>query len=309
MNNAITFSAPGSLMLLGEHAVLHGKLAVVCAVNRRVRATLTPRADRKIEIHSALGNFQADLDNVGSSPEFRFVLAVIKKKLNKLPSGFDLKIESEFSHKIGFGSSAAVTVAVTAAFAQWTCGVVDSEFLFGSCRDTIREVQGVGSGADVAASVFGGVTGYRADPLEIFPFAVSHPLTAVYSGSKMPTVEVIGLVEGRRQKQPALFDGIFSLMEETSREALAALETEDWPRLGAIMNFGQGLMDAIGVNNEKLARIIFSLRADPEILGAKISGSGLGDCAVGLGRARENLNAGEQFAVEIDTAGVRKETI
>ena len=44
-------TAPGSLMLLGEHAVLAGKSALVCAVNKRMRITLTPNASQIVTIN------------------------------------------------------------------------------------------------------------------------------------------------------------------------------------------------------------------------------------------------------------------
>jgi mevalonate kinase len=305
--NTISFSAPGSLMLLGEHAVLHGKLAVVCAVNRRARVTLAGRDDRKILISSALGDHETDLDSLAMNSKLKFVMAAILEYRGRFKTGFALEFRSEFSHTIGFGSSATITVITHAAIRQWLGDADDKHTLFDAARKTIRDVQGAGSGADVAASVFGGVVGYRAEPLEFFPFAVSRPLTAVYSGSKMPTPEVIAIVEARRKKEPEKFDAIFSAMERTSCDAMDALKTEDWQRVGVILNEAQSLMEAIGVSNEALAEIVRDLRADPGILGAKISGSGLGDCAVGLGRARENLRVGATFAVDIDPCGVREE--
>lgn len=296
-------------MLLGEHAVLHGKLAVVCAVNRRARVALSPRDDRKIRIASALGDHETDIDLLALNPKLKFAMAAISSHRGRFKTGFDLKFESEFSHTIGFGSSAAITVATHAAIRRWLGDADDRRELFLAARKTIRDVQGTGSGADVAACVFGGVVGYRAEPLEFFPMALTFPLTAVYSGSKMPTPEVIAIVEARRKKEPQRLEEIFSAMEKTSSDALAALKKNDWQGVGAILNDGQKLMEAIGVSNEKLGAIVSGLLADPAILGAKISGSGLGDCVVGLGRAGRALNCGETFPVEIDPAGVREETV
>jgi ornithine carbamoyltransferase len=41
-------------MLLGEHAVLHGQRAMVCAIDRRITVTLTLRADRQIQIDATM---------------------------------------------------------------------------------------------------------------------------------------------------------------------------------------------------------------------------------------------------------------
>ena len=280
----VTVSAPGSLMLFGEHAVLHGRLALVAAISQRLTVSLRPRADDEVRITSALGTYTGTRRDPPPSDTFRFIVAALRLLGNRLPSGFDLAVESEFSSTIGFGSSAAVTAATVAAFLRWSQGGAPAAEVFAVARDLIHTVQGAGSGADVAASVYGGIVRYRAAPLEVEPLPHRHPLTAVYSGSKLPTPAVIARVEAARRAQPDLFARIFDAMDDCAARAAAAAARADWPAFGALLNIAHGLMDAIGVNNTALARIVHDLRADSGILGAKISGSGLGDCAVGLGR-------------------------
>ena len=118
----ISTSAPGSLMLLGEHAVLHGKRALVCAINRRITIRLSPVADRSVHVISALADYSSSLDELAEHPSLKFVLQAIRQHCDRIPSGFELKIDSEFSADIGFGSSAAVTVATHAALMRWING-------------------------------------------------------------------------------------------------------------------------------------------------------------------------------------------
>src|SRR3990167_7396944 len=109
-------SAPGSLMLLGEYAVLHGKPALVCAVDKRINVILTPRRDTTITIHSELlGDYQTDLLQLKIEKPFHFVLGALKHNQAKLKRGCDIEINSAFSDKVGLGSSAAVTIATLAA--------------------------------------------------------------------------------------------------------------------------------------------------------------------------------------------------
>lgn len=271
-------------MLLGEHAVLHGRLALVAAVGQRLTVSLTPRADTRIDITSALGRYEADLRRLEPNANFRFILKAVEKAAPDLKTGFSISVVSDFSHTIGFGSSAAVAVATVGALRAAQGLEADPDAVFARALEVVREVQGMGSGADVAASVHGGIVAYRAKPLEIQPLTERHPLTAVYSGSKMPTPDVVRLVNQRGAQFPHMFEDIFDLMERCSMDAFEAIQMRDWAAFGRILNIGQGLMDAIGVNNAALSSIIYALRADPGILGAKISGSGLGDCAIGLGR-------------------------
>lgn len=285
---AIATSAPGSLMVLGEHAVLHGKHALVCAINRRISIHLLPMEGGRITISSSLGEYQAPLSKLTDHPSFRFVLQAIKQHRDRMSSGFKLTIDSEFSSNIGLGSSAAVTVATHAALMQWLAGSKPARGeLFAQALETVHAVQGRGSGADLAASVFGGMVGYRTTP-EFFPVKATLPLTAVYCGYKTPTPEVIQKVETLRKGDPAKFERIYSEIDRGVREALRALAEEDGMALGRILDRNQQLMNEMGVNTPELREIVSALRKDPKIHGAKISGSGLGDCAIGIGHAALN---------------------
>ena len=280
---SIRASAPGSLMLLGEHAVLHGRRALVTSVNQRLTVTLTPRTDRQLEIRSALGTHQTALDELEPHPRFSFILAAAAAT-PVVSSGLTIEVRSDFSDQIGFGSSAAVTVATVGALRRFDGLSTDPRDVFLAARAIIRSVQGRGSGADVAASVYGGMVLYRAEPVELDPLDVQEPITAVYSGSKLPTPEVIRLVEEKRARDPARFEVLYDLMDRCAGEAARALRAGKRKEAGEVLDVGQGVMEAMGLSNPALDAIIRALRADPGICGAKISGSGLGDCALGLGR-------------------------
>jgi mevalonate kinase len=295
-------------MLFGEHAVLHGKRALVCAASARLTVSLLPRADRRVTIESALGRHETTLDSPAPAEPFRFVLAALAREAALLPGGFDLRIDSEFPATIGLGSSAAVTVATLAALAAHGGRSPSREALVRVARDVIRGVQGAGSGADAAASAFGGIVAYRADPLAIRRIAQAPPVTLAYSGSKMPTPEVIRRVETARAAMPAVFNAIYEAMNRVAEEATTAVEQANWTRVGALMNVAQGLMDAIGVNDATLSGLVYALRGDPAVLGAKISGSGLGDCVVALGRPARIDPSMREIPVSVGLEGLTVET-
>ena len=298
----IMASAPGSLMLLGEHAVLHGARALVCAIDRRITVRLISGDDGMVRIDSALGQYESALDDLRDEHTFRFVLQAIRQHLGKIPCGFTLKIDSEFSADIGFGSSAAVTVAVHAALMKF-CGVkFDRRALFDCALKTVHSVQGRGSGADLAASVFGGVVAYSTKPsFESVP--VSLPLTAVYCGYKTPTPEVIQKVEALRAEDPQKYAGIYAEMDQCAGRAVDLLKKTDFGGFGQILNRNQELMDEMGVNTPELQEIVAALQANPEISGAKISGSGMGDCAIGIGRLAQESFPYPTYSLSISPNG------
>jgi len=284
-------SAPGSLMLLGEHAVLHGKMALVCAINKRISVTLKPRKDRHVCIRSKLlGTLNTSLDDLQIVAPFQFVLSAICLEKKFLCCGFDLLITADFSSKMGFGSSAAVTVATLAVLHCWIKQQKPQEReLFLKARRIIRKVQGVGSGADAAASIFGGVVAYRTAPLLIEKIANSMPLTVVYSGQKVATKQVVQQVFALRQRHKKIIGAVEVAIEKCVKDAIFFIKKRKWKELGEVINICQGLQDAFGVNTDTLAKIIFALRKTEGVYGAKISGSGLGDCVIGIGMAKKSI--------------------
>lgn len=303
MRSVIT-SAPGSLMILGEHAVLHGRHALVCAVNRRVTVRAAARAGGRIQVRSALGDAECPAREVNGIEGMPFVREALRIAGDGLVSGAEFRIESEIKPTLGLGSSAAVTVAMLAAARTLAGANPSADAIAREAREVIRRVQGRGSGADAAASAFGGLVRYRAEPWSARRVADELPILAVYSGAKRPTAEVIALVEDRRARDPALFERVYDRMDAASLAGADAARAGDLAALGSAMNEGQSLMEAIGVVNEPLAVIVTALRASRGVYGAKVSGSGLGDCAVALGAAEWNDPRYPALPVRMDSRGL-----
>lgn len=303
----VAASAPGSLMLLGEHAVLHGRISAVMAIQRRIRVRLALRPDRDVRIDSSLGFHQTTLDDVAPHPSFRFLLAAVCCFKAWLPRGVDIKVESDFSHTVGFASSAATTVAAVAALRSLSGLSAKPNEILADAVEIIRAVQGRASGADAAAAVFGGVVAYRAEPLEVRKLHATLRGLAVYCGYKTPTPQVIQFVENHWKDRRRELDLLYDRIGANADEGIAALERGDLAAFGRALDQGQLLMDQLGVNTPELQAIVERLRSDPGILGAKISGSGLGDCAIGIGAPTLPWRDYAVFPVETDRSGVRIE--
>ncbi|MDP6934960.1 MAG: hypothetical protein QGG40_18710, partial [Myxococcota bacterium] len=140
--------SPGKLVLVGEYAVLEGAPAIVLAIDRGVRC----------EVHEGDGIETPDGDA-------RFVLDA----LGAAPAAlyrFSVWNPVNLPEKPGFGSSAAACVAA--------CRAADRPLP--DAYEIHREVQGSGSGVDVAASIHGGMIrfeGGSVDALEpILPVVI-----------------------------------------------------------------------------------------------------------------------------------------
>lgn len=310
-------SAPGSLMLMGEHAVLARKFALVCAINKRITITLTPDASASNKIiicDQNLGTLTQNIDDLSIVAPFQFVISAILLFKSKIKTGFTLEIKPEFSSVLGLGSSAAVTVATIAVLGEWLYGrALEEKKIFKIAKVAILKVQGIGSGADIAASVYGGVLGYRTSPLKFIPLSNIPELTVVYCGYKKPTKEVIAVVTAAKKLQPKVYKSIFNAMHICVKQAIRAFKTSDWSSLGTLFSQHQGLQYALGVSDNTLDTLVRQLNEQPQIYGAKISGSGLGDCVIGLGALDTNIFPVDQsqqqqgiiqIAVTIDPKGI-----
>jgi len=305
VRGALRARAPGSLMMMGEHAVLHGQPALVAAVNAWMQVELIPRDDGNLRIESQLGTYQEPLaakPSVADYPEHAFVLAAVARYVDALPSGITLLVDAEFRSTIGFGSSAAVTVAALAVLRKFLNQAVNPVEIAREAGDVIRGVQGRGSGADAAASALGGMVALDpvAGTFESIPFAPA--ISIIYAGYKTPTPEVIkqvdGMWEGCEEKRQALYQS----MGDCSRAALAAAQVQDVEGFARCCNRYQKHLVSLGVSNADLDAIAHTLRAN--MPGAKISGAGLGDCVIGVGSSEGQVEGYETVTVPLSKQGL-----
>lgn len=180
---SIRTSAPGKVVVSGEYAVLEGAPAIVMAVDRRARVSVSP-ADGDWHRVSAPGLQARQVDfsigstgevirrDAGTMPNPAVDLSLIGRVLSSIggrppaPLHFELDTRPFFHEakklKLGFGSSAALTVALTAALLH---DGERSREISDTALAAHRAWQGGhGSGVDVAAAVHGGILAYRATP-------------------------------------------------------------------------------------------------------------------------------------------------
>lgn len=300
----LAVSAPGSIMMSGEHAVVYGAPAIVCAVAARIRIHATVRADRRIIIRSSLATHTTDLDTLAEHPKLRFVLAT----LHQAPPacGLTLNIESDIDPTLGLGSSAAVTAALTALLARLRGDAFDPIALHQAALRAILSVQRRGSGADLAASLIGGMIAYtpaagiapaRISPLSLLPTGLS----LRYAGYKTPTAEVLAHIATRAAAEPVHYQDLYARMGRNSMATIAAIVRSDWVACYRLLRDYQGLMAELGVCDAIQETHIAEAR--PHAHAVKISGSGLGDCILALA----DRPPPHHQAVAISTEGIRFE--
>lgn len=297
--------APGSVILMGEYAVLHGYPAIVAAINKKIRIQLKPNNNATLIIHSELGKLNTSIKNLKIVKPFEYVLTTLLHC--KIEEGCEIEIQSEFSSKMGLGSSAAVTVALLIAIYQWQQKPLDLCRLFSDALKIIHQVQGQGSGADIAASIYGGIIEYRAKPFKVTPLTCLLPLVVIFSGSKTTTTSALKTLRERQQQEPDYYQNIFHALGEAANKSRELIQNRDWVTLGKLMNEAQINLQKLGVSTPNIEKIIQALKQQSSIYGAKISGAGLGDCVIGLGYLNKPIvwdDKIETLAIQIGIEGV-----
>ncbi|MDO4435031.1 MAG: mevalonate kinase [Cardiobacteriaceae bacterium] len=276
-------SAPASLMICGEHAVVYGYDALVLAVSERIKVRLKPRTDKRVIIQSALANHETSLSELIMHPQLSFVMQSIVALTPS--SGFELSIDSEINPNMGLGSSAAVVIATLGALAHYHQSALlnDKQSFHRLAHQVILKVQGRGSGADLAAALLGGLVAYSPQGASRFSTLPLPPkrLSVRYAGYKTKTADVLAMLAERAEQNPKHFADLYARMGQVSGKALWAAGLERWEDFYGELNGYQGLMEELGVCDEVQRRHIQEALAVCDAV--KISGSGLGDCIIALG--------------------------
>ncbi len=321
----ITASAPGKLLLFGDHAVVYHYPCLVTAVDLRVSVTVEPLAAAEILIETpALRENQRTyslpvqaLSNLQTyDPQTAFVTAAIQQLYARYNLNTGLKINTTGPRiSFGLGSSSAVTVATVFALAHLFDLNLEKQDVFDLAYAAVLAVQKVGSGFDVASAVYGGTIYYQSGLSQPLP-SLDYPLVIGYSGEKVSTTNLVKQVAALYERYPLIVSPVFQAMGQITAQARDALLVQNWEMLGELMNLHQGLLSALGVSTLGLEELVYAARLQGAY-GAKLSGAGGGDCMYALVDAsrRKALEdallaaGGRAVSLGVNAGGVRIETL
>ncbi len=319
----ITVSAPGKLMLLGEHAVVYGNPCLVATVGQRLFMTVSKIDESILRIVSkavGLVNYQKDLKNVGQGDiprGARFVEGTVKHyfEIYKFKSGLQINIKSDFSPLYGFGSSSAVIVCTLYGLSILFNQPLTLRQLFDMSYQVVQEIEGLRSGFDIAAAIWGGCLYFIGNGKVIEPIQVNDiPLIVGYSGIKADTPTQVAQVANLKRRNPQKTNRIFSEINKLVEKAKIAIIQKNWKQFGILMNSNQLFLRQLQVSTDKL-ELLISTALKAGAWGAKLSGAGGGDCmiAVAADDNKESVKlaitqaGGQVIEVETNVIGVRLE--
>lgn len=321
----ITISVPGKLILMGEHAVVYGKPCIVVAVSQRMQVAVEKIDETVFRLNAIdldFENYQKPLTEIGigeipKEAKFAEIALLNFTSKYKIQSGVEITTRSDFSAQIGFGSSAAVAVGVIKSAAELFGLPLSQKEIFNLAYKTVLDVQGKGSGFDVAAAIYGGTLYFQTGGSIIEPLQTNGlNLVIGYSGVKADTVTMMNQVLGKMKNFKSGIDEIFNNIEKLVSEAKIAILDKDWQRVGTLMNYNQNYLEDLGVSTDKL-NIMIEAAIKAGAYGAKLSGAGGGDCMIALVAPNKKLQVsyaiaeagGQIININVNAPGVKVENL
>ena len=307
-------SAPGKIILFGEHFVVHGTKAILGAINKRVTIISEKNETQNISIKSSLGEnsipISESLENVESM--FKPFFFIAKKIINEnnFSNGINIDIQSDIPIGAGLGSSSACCVAAAASISNLFSELEKNQIL-NVAIEAEKTIFPNTSGADCTVSIFGGIIDYQKDSgYKIIE--TDHEFDFIVINSKKP--HSTSIVVDRVNKFKSSNEKIFrDLCEEETRlieKVTDSLQTFDLETIGKCMSQNQIFLEQLGVSNDQLLEIIKLI--EKETFGAKITGAGDGGCIIALTDKNEKETVFEHvkteheaYSVTIDKTGMQ----
>ena len=300
-------SAPGKIILFGEHAVVYNRPALavpVTQVHADVEVLDSPRAG--IFIHAPGIDLHAELNSLPTDhPIASVVLKLLQRfDISQTPS-IEINISSSIPVASGLGSGAAVSVALIRSL---------SSFLFRSLTDDevnmlafeIEKLHhGTPSGIDNTVITYNKPVYFiKGQPIETFK--VGKPFTIVIgdTGVSALTKESVGDVRRLWLRDTANFENCFNEIAQIALIARRSIEHGKPELLGELMDHNHALLQGLTVSSPELDKLVAAAR-NAGALGAKLSGSGRGGNMIAL----VEQDKAEAVANAVISAGAKRTII
>ncbi|WP_409199520.1 mevalonate kinase [Methanobrevibacter sp. DSM 116169] len=281
-------SAPGKVILFGEHSVVYGEPAIAGAVNKRAVVKIKKSPTDKTILKSHDLNFEAEINSKskkyylkkGKPGIIRYILEALYQHHDHSP--IEITLSSNIPIGSGLGSSAAVTVATLAALYKYHGKKFSRRTLADDAHNIEETVQGIASPLDTLVCTNGGLIYLSRDRrFQRLKINFHTPFVIGYTSKHGNTGKMVKDVRDLKENNPGTVALIISSMGVLTNSGKYALLNNDVNKIGELMNINHGLLDALGVSTPELSRMVYLARKKGAI-GAKITGAGGGGSIIAL---------------------------
>lgn len=277
-------SAPGKIILFGEHAVVYHRPALAVPVTQvQVDVEVLDSDSAGVQIHAPIVNLNGKLDTLPMDHAIGSVILRVFSALGiSTPPNLNITITSTIPVAAGLGSGAAVSVALIRALSSF----LSKPFTDEQVNDMVFEIEklhhGTPSGIDNTVITFSKPVFFiKGQTIETFK--VGKPFTVVIgdTGVPAPTKESVGDVRKLWEQDQNKFESIFDEITEISLSARRIIESENPESLGELMNQNHKLLQQLTVSSSELDSLVEAAH-HAGALGAKLSGGGRGGNMIAL---------------------------
>jgi mevalonate kinase len=334
----IKTSAPGKVILFGEHAVVYDKLGVAASVdrwsnvsfsdskeniyfhNRALKFSRTMTKEQLFELLRKVQKLKEEKNFDGLKALHKsnklnapfFVIASVMDKYGFKP--IELVTDGNVTKNLGSGSSAfaAIALAVSRFLGKNPSKKEIADFAYDG--DVVAH-GGTPSGIDSSAVAYGGYIKYRKSE-GITPLRIDFemPLIIVDSCEPAMTAETVPYIRKQHEENADFVDKVMERLNDISTQSLDALKERKLELMGELMLEYYLELKKLNISTKNLDRVI-EIAIKNKALGAKPTGGWGGGCCIVLARDQKqaeelirtyNDSGFNSFQTKIGVEGVKE---
>jgi D-glycero-alpha-D-manno-heptose-7-phosphate kinase len=286
--------APTRICLIGggtdvnPYAAKYQGALINVAVDLTHKVTITPRKDNKILVSAMDEKRKMKLGEklvYGQDKKFDVIRAIINYFYHKIPSGFNLNINSAVKDSCGLGTSGSVEVALIGCFKKWLNEKIDKNNIAQLAYDLESKELGWNTGKqDQWAAAYGGLNLMlfgKGEKVSVNPIKLSNNfltrlqdwLVLYYTGGQRLSSDIqsslkAGMSESEKIKA-------FNKLKQITFKAAEVIKNGDLKALGKLFDIGWQTKKKTNplVTNKRLDKI-YDIAKKSGIYGGKLIGAG-----------------------------------